>query len=121
MSAPPATPEAQSVAPSQAEPEPPVNPSVPPPATTPPSSAMPPVTPPVTGPPSGPLPQPVSPSRGIPVAPDLPTPPRGVPMGRGWFDELAESVPESSKVDPAEDGEFGPTGDPTEIPYRYRK
>ncbi|WP_449224336.1 hypothetical protein [Amycolatopsis thailandensis] len=121
VSAPPATPEAQSVAPSQAEPEPPVNPSVPPPATTPPSSAMPPVTPPVTGPPSGPLPQPVSPSRGIPVAPDLPTPPRGVPMGRGWFDELAESVPESSKVDQAEDGEFGPTGDPTEIPYRYRK
>ncbi|OXM49018.1 hypothetical protein [Amycolatopsis alba] len=114
VSAPPAVPEVQSATPPQAEPEPPVNP---PPATTPPSSAM----PPVTGPPSGLLPQPASPPRGIPVAPDLPTPPRGVPMGRGWFDELAENVPESSKVDSSEGGEFGPTGDPTEIPYRYRK
>jgi len=131
VSAPPATPEAQSAAPPQAEPQPeppPASPPpsatpppfTPPPATTPPSSAM----PPVTGPPPGPLPQPTSsasPPQGIPVAPDLPTPPRGVPMGRGWFDELAESVPESSKVDSPEGDEFGPTGDPTEIPYRYRK
>ncbi|MEV7553776.1 hypothetical protein AB0N89_29520 [Amycolatopsis sp. NPDC089917] len=123
VSAPPATPEPQSVAPPQAEPEPaPASP--PPPATTPPPSAMPPVTHPVAGPPSGPLPQPTSsasPPQGIPVAPDLPTPPRGVPMDRGWFDELAESVPESSKTDSSEGDEFGPTGDPTEIPYRYRK
>ncbi|UUV35060.1 hypothetical protein NQK81_16960 [Amycolatopsis roodepoortensis] len=104
VSAPPSTPEAPSAAaPSQAEPEPPV---------TPPSSAMPPA-PPST--------QPVSPPPGIPVAPEPATPPRGVPMHRGWFDELGENVPESSKVDPPEGGEFGPTGDPTEIPYRYRK
>ncbi|EME50854.1 hypothetical protein H074_37858 [Amycolatopsis decaplanina DSM 44594] len=120
VSAPPATPEAQSVTPPQAEPEPPVSP----PATTPPSAAMPPPAPPVIGPPSGPLPQPVSPAsppQGVPVAPEAVTPPRGVPMHRGWFDELAENVPESSKVDQPEGGEFGPTGDPTEIPYRYRK
>lgn len=55
------------------------------------------------------------------MAPEPATPPRGVPMHRGWFDELGENVPESSKVDPPEGGEFGPTGDPTEIPYRYRK
>ncbi|RSN08813.1 hypothetical protein DMC63_33650 [Streptomyces sp. WAC 05977] len=104
VSAPPSTPEAPSAAaPSQAEPEPPV---------TPPSSAM---------PPAPPLTQPVSPPPGIPVAPEPATPPRGVPMHRGWFDELGENVPESSKVDPPEGGEFGPTGDPTEIPYRYRK
>lgn len=104
VSVPPSTPEAPSAAaPSQAEPEPPV---------TPPSSAM---------PPAPPLTQPVSPPPGIPVAPEPATPPRGVPMHRGWFDELAENAPESSKVDQPEGGEFGPTGDPTEIPYRYRK
>ncbi|WP_340684350.1 hypothetical protein [Amycolatopsis coloradensis] len=104
VSAPPSIPEAPAAAaPSQAESEPPV---------TPPSSAM---------PPAPPLTQPVSPPPGIPVSPEPATPPRGLPMHRGWFDELAENVPESSKVDPPEGGEFGPTGDPTEIPYRYRK
>ncbi|MFJ4105578.1 hypothetical protein [Amycolatopsis japonica] len=103
VSAPPATPEAQPAAASQAEPEPPVSPPDPP-VTAPPSAAM-----------------PASPPQGIPVAPEPATPPRGVPMHRGWFDELAENVPESSKVDQSERGEFGPTGDPTEIPYRYRK
>lgn len=99
MTAPPATPEAQSAAPSQAEPEPP--------ATTPPSSAI-----------APPLPQPASPAS---APPEPATPPRGVPMNRGWFDELAENAPESSKVAESEGAEFGPTGDPTEIPYRYRK
>ncbi|MFI5565117.1 hypothetical protein ACIA2T_37990 [Amycolatopsis japonica] len=103
VSAPPATPEGQPAAASQAEPEPPVSPPDPP-VTAPPSAAM-----------------PASPPQGIPVAPEPATPPRGVPMHRGWFDELAENVPESSKVDQPEGGEFGPTGDPTEIPYRYRK
>ncbi|WP_435826507.1 hypothetical protein [Amycolatopsis japonica] len=103
VSAPPATPEVQPAAASQAEPEPPVSPPDPP-VTVPPSAAM-----------------PASPPQGIPVAPEPATPPRGVPMHRGWFDELAENVPESSKVDQPEGGEFGPTGDPTEIPYRYRK
>ncbi|MFJ8913643.1 hypothetical protein [Amycolatopsis sp. NPDC102389] len=124
VSAPPATSEVQSAAPSQAEPEPPVRQPGPPPATTPPPamspppSAMPPPAPPVTGPPSG---SPASPPQGVPAAPEPATPPRGVPMNRGWFDELAENAPESSKVDQPEGGEFGPTGDPTEIPYRYRK
>ncbi|MGK4597692.1 hypothetical protein [Amycolatopsis sp. w19] len=103
VSAPPATPEVPPAAAGQAEPEPPVSPPDPP-VTAPPSAAM-----------------PASPPQGIPVAPEPATPPRGVPMHRGWFDELAENVPESSKVDPPEGGEFGPTGDPTEIPYRYRK
>ncbi|OLZ57067.1 hypothetical protein [Amycolatopsis keratiniphila] len=103
VSAPPATPEVQPAAASQAEPEPPVSPPDPP-VTAPPSVAM-----------------PASPPQGVPVAPEPATPPRGVPMHRGWFDELAENVPESSKVDQPEGGEFGPTGDPTEIPYRYRK
>ncbi|WP_394360799.1 hypothetical protein [Amycolatopsis sp. SB7-3] len=103
VSAPPATPEVPPAAASQAEPEPPVSPPDPP-VTAPPSAAM-----------------PASPPQGIPVAPEPVTPPRGVPMHRGWFDELAENVPESSKVDQPEGGEFGPTGDPTEIPYRYRK
>ncbi|WP_442785339.1 hypothetical protein [Amycolatopsis sp. H20-H5] len=62
-----------------------------------------------------------------PVDPHSDTPPRGTrlpPVDRGWFDELeGERPPESSKLDPAVDGggEFGPTGDPTEIPYRYRQ
>ncbi|ONF62679.1 hypothetical protein [Amycolatopsis keratiniphila] len=103
VSAPPATPEVQPAAAGQAEPEPPVSPPDPP-VTAPPSVAM-----------------PASPPQGVPVAPEPATPPRGVPMHRGWFDELAENVPESSKVDQPEGGEFGPTGDPTEIPYRYRK
>ena len=105
VSAPPATPEVQPAAASQAEPEPPASPP----------------DPPVTVPPSAVMPQPASPPQGIPVAPEPATPPRGVPTHRGWFDELAENVPESSKVDQPEGGEFGPTGDPTEIPYRYRK
>ncbi|WP_443111216.1 hypothetical protein [Amycolatopsis sp. CB00013] len=103
VSAPPATPEVRPAAASPAEPEPPVSPPDPP-VTAPPSAAM-----------------PASPPQGIPLAPEPATPPRGVPMHRGWFDELAENVPESSKVDQPEGGEFGPTGDPTEIPYRYRK
>ncbi|ANN22252.1 hypothetical protein SD37_35280 [Amycolatopsis orientalis] len=106
VSAPPATPEAQSATPSQAEPQP-----------EPPPAAPPPVAPPVTGPPPAPLPQPASPAS----PPEPATPPRGVPVHRGWFDELAENPPESSKLDPPEGGEFGPTGEPTEIPYRYRK
>jgi hypothetical protein len=43
--------------------------------------------------------------------PDVDTPPRGIPLAdRGWFDELQSEEP----------AEFGPTGEPTEIPYRYR-
>lgn len=39
------------------------------------------------------------------------TPPRGTP--RGWFDELPEQQEEAQ--------DFGPTGQPTEIPYKYKR
>lgn len=46
--------------------------------------------------------------------PDADTPPRGIPLGgRGWFDEASETSSD-------EPSEFGPTGEPTEIEYRYR-
>ncbi|MEV6642446.1 hypothetical protein [Amycolatopsis sp. NPDC051371] len=74
---------------------------------------MPPV-PPNTAPPVFPgrdtaLPQP---SRQEP-----PTPPRGTP--RGWFDEFTDqpAAPENGE----ENQDFGPTGQPTEIPYRYKR
>lgn len=35
---------------------------------------------------------------------------------RGWFDEIGEQP-----ADPEEPQEFGPTGLPTEIPYRYKR
>jgi hypothetical protein len=47
------------------------------------------------------------------------TPGQNAPSDRGWFDVLAERQAESPKTGPPDD-EFGPTGDPTEIPYRYR-
>ncbi|HJQ46200.1 MAG TPA: hypothetical protein VJ870_07745 [Amycolatopsis sp.] len=48
-------------------------------------------------------------------AADEATPPRGIPVsGRDWFVPLPG---EESSDDPAD---FGPTGDPTELPYRYR-
>ncbi|NYI87387.1 hypothetical protein HNR02_000710 [Amycolatopsis endophytica] len=58
-----------------------------------------------------PQPQP-TPAAGIPLGrtgdPET-TPPQGIPRSdRDWFEE-----------DPAEQG-FGPTGQPTELPYRYR-
>jgi hypothetical protein len=42
------------------------------------------------------------------------------PADRGWFDALAEQRAESAKTEKPPPDEFGPTGDPTEIPYRYR-
>lgn len=42
---------------------------------------------------------------------DTDTPPRGIPAtDRGWFDEHLDAEPP----------QFGPTGQPTELPYRYR-
>ncbi|AXB47219.1 hypothetical protein A4R43_36185 [Amycolatopsis albispora] len=50
------------------------------------------------------------------------TPPRGIRMGdRGWFDELPDSASAASSSEPPGEATFGPSGDPTEIPYRYRK
>ncbi|WP_199433855.1 hypothetical protein [Qaidamihabitans albus] len=48
------------------------------------------------------------------------TPPRGFQRPRGWFDELPEPE-KTGDAGAAEDAEFGPTGEPTEIPYRYRR
>jgi hypothetical protein len=46
-----------------------------------------------------------------PEQPQPDTPPRGIPAAdRGWFDEYADEEPV----------QFGPTGQPTELPYRYR-
>jgi len=54
-------------------------------------------------------------SPGPVAASDADTPPRGIPLNeRGWFDEI--SADRSSD----QQGDFGPTGEPTEIPYRYR-
>ncbi|MGA6164075.1 hypothetical protein [Amycolatopsis magusensis] len=68
------------------------------------------------------------PSPVVEVDPDTDTPPRGtrLPIGgdRGWFDELPDSASAASSSEPPappEDTGFGPSGDPTEIPYRYRK
>lgn len=96
--------------------------AVPPPAAepgAPPAVAEPPRTSPVVPPPS-PVPpahhpiaeNPESPAPPAePVPADEDTPPRGLPLGdRGWFDELPDE----------DDAGFGPTGNPTEIPYRYR-
>ncbi|MFI5612321.1 hypothetical protein [Amycolatopsis sp. NPDC051903] len=47
---------------------------------------------------------------------DEATPPRGLPSARGWFDEY----PDNPDGDGG-GGEFGPTGEPTEIPFRWRK
>ncbi|WIX79538.1 hypothetical protein QRX50_01625 [Amycolatopsis carbonis] len=60
-------------------------------------------------------------------ADDTPTPPRGIPQVRGWFDQHPDNpnTPPQSATPPNGDdpdgGEFGPTGDPTEIPFRWRK
>jgi hypothetical protein len=35
---------------------------------------------------------------------------------RGWFDEFTDQPAE-----PEGEQEFGPTGQPTEIPYRYKR
>ncbi|TNC23140.1 hypothetical protein [Amycolatopsis alkalitolerans] len=46
-----------------------------------------------------------------PVEPETDTPPRGIPAAeRGWFDNYPDEDPP----------QFGPTGQPTELPYRYR-
>jgi hypothetical protein len=80
----------------------------------------PPAAPETSAPPGAPPPAEPEPQRQEPD-----TPPRGTPRpdadGRGWFDELSESGDGPSEPDNAEAGQFGPTGDPTEIPYRYRR
>ncbi|WP_116045095.1 hypothetical protein [Amycolatopsis palatopharyngis] len=76
---------------------------------------------PQASPPASPPAPPFQPERQEPE-----TPPRGVARpstdaagARGWFDELSESAG-TAEAPETEGGQFGPTGDPTEIPYRYR-
>jgi hypothetical protein len=122
-------------APAQSAPPVPPAPAVPSPAAPPPAPPQqqaPPVPPlPVpqaapSVPPAAPPAPPRVPSvpRSEPIAP---TPPRGVSLppkapsaDRGWFDELAAAEESRKTEDPERGNEFGPTGDPTEIPYRYR-
>lgn len=80
------------------------------PAPSPAQPVVPPAAPPATAVPPSAVAQPGA----VPVADaDVDTPPRGIPLReRGWFDEPPETSDEPA--------EFGPTGEPTEIPYRHR-
>ncbi|GAA3541454.1 hypothetical protein GCM10022222_26360 [Amycolatopsis ultiminotia] len=86
-----------------------------------------PVVPPVPGPGSGQQPEPPAPAASTD---DVDTPPRGTPVQqlRGWFDQHPDQHPDpqpsrypEQHPDQQGGGEFGPTGDPTEIPFRWRK
>jgi hypothetical protein len=81
-----------------------------------------PAFPPLPQPSAAPSPQPgEGATRDASPDPSPRTPPGGAPAERGWFDQLAEG-PRPPESDEAEDvPEFGPTGEPTEIPYRYRR
>ncbi|GLY68218.1 hypothetical protein [Amycolatopsis taiwanensis] len=97
---------AQSVRPAT-EPAPPVPPAtqVPEPVPSPIEQPAPPVsvTPPTAEIPAAPVPD-----------ADADTPPHGLPLKRrGWFDEPPDDSSDTSV-------QFGPTGESTEIPYRYR-
>jgi hypothetical protein len=109
--------------PMQSQPVPP-----PPPVPVAPTVSPPPPAPPAQGrPPAAPPPQA---AHHPPAEPKIfdPTafaPPRGIPMPparphQGWSDEPAGQAESEKTEKPDEGGEFGPTGDPTEIPYRYR-
>jgi hypothetical protein len=83
--------------------------------------------PPVPVPPAQLTPPPAPPSVPPPVESEPDTPPRGTPLpppsaqaDRGWFDDLTGQAEPQKPEKPSDGGEFGPTGDPTEIPYRFR-
>jgi hypothetical protein len=65
-------------------------------------------------------PGPAMPSHNGPGVPGPGRPGPNGPSDRGWFDALAGERAESDKTEKPPGNEFGPTGDPTEIPYRYR-
>jgi hypothetical protein len=93
--------------------------------TTPPAQSAPmPPPPPVPVPPSVSQPLP-APAQAPPPTPAAPPPPGDlvppVPPDRGWFDERAGQAESDQTEKPHQGAEFGPTGDPTEIPYRYRR
>jgi len=39
-----------------------------------------------------------------------------LPSARGWFDEYPEE-----QSGPGDGGDFGPTGEPTHVPYNYKR
>lgn len=99
--------------------QPPAAPMIIPPApvwrSTPaaPSSSVPPLPEPPRKP-TGRREQPGQAPGGLPGG-DADTPPGGIPLNeRGWFDEM------TAEASPGEQAQFGPTGEPTEIPYRYQ-
>ncbi|NKQ57376.1 hypothetical protein HFP15_31380 [Amycolatopsis sp. K13G38] len=100
--APPQPPSAQTPVPAETPPSQPPPQEPPAPA---PEAPQPPVGWAQVAPPKAQEPRPAS---------DEDTPPRGLRLDRGWFDPLPG---EASSDEPAD---FGPTGDPTELPYRYR-
>jgi hypothetical protein len=99
----------------------------PPPVPVPPAHKTPaPPPPPPPPPPSPPAPEPQAPP-APPAGSQADTPPRGIPLpppdaraDRGWFDELSRRTESQKTERPDGGGSFGPTGDPTEIPYRFR-
>jgi hypothetical protein len=129
----PVWPTTRNTSPPVGQPAPPAPPTQPPPSAPPQQSSP---SPPQSQPPQKQSSPPAAPENSAPPAtppsaepepqrqePDMP--PRGTPRpgadGRGWFDELPGSGDGPGEPDNAEAGQFGPTGDPTEIPYRYRR
>jgi hypothetical protein len=134
QNAPVSTPPGGTPAPS-APPVPPVNPPTPAAGTPAPAPATP-----------APTASPATPPSGIPATPAAPesvagpahvvdpaaqapaeatdtgAPAPGTVAARGWFDELPDGEqPDAGQTDGAAPGDFGPTGEPTEVPYRYRR
>jgi hypothetical protein len=72
--------------------------------------------------PPAPNDRPVFPGRDTPLPQpsgrsEADTPPRGNP--RGWFDEFTDQQAKPEETEEPQD--FGPTGQPTEIPYRFKR
>lgn len=115
--------------PQSAPPQAPWNPPLAPGETAASTSGQLPVVPPPTAKPVTDLDEPFavpSAQQGQNNPDDTDTPPRGLRLpvnDRGWFDELPDSASAASSSEPPQTDEttFGPSGDPTEIPYRYRK
>lgn len=65
--------------------------------------------------------EPETPARGFaaPTTTEPATP--SEPPTQGWFDELPAQPEEQQAKCAGESADFGPTGEPTEIPYRYHR
>jgi hypothetical protein len=98
----------------------------PPPVPVAPSVSQPPAPPAQGRPPAPPPPQSAhNPPAESKFESSAVTPPRGNPMPparphHGWSGEPAARAESEKTEKPDEGGGFGPTGDPTEIPFRYQ-